>query len=223
MESSPSSVDTQEYVGMMLPWKYAARAKAITCSPVRSGVVICMNAHCQFHDRRTGSGDVGHEFKNVYLASDLEWFVVNSFGTVDPIPCVELPEFHNWTQTELYLACYGTDSISKTRRLLFDDVQMSKKLKLYVSTFDGASSVLSERREAVVEPLRVQTLEETVLEWSNGVEPITFVVLMKKRNDMMMRKISLLRNTVDVWKSEAEKSLCRCRELERKVKFLKKR
>ena len=157
------------------------------------------------------------------MASDLEWVVVNSFGLVEPSEYVHHPEFENWTMMELYGACHDTDCVDYTRKLFFDNEETSRKLKMYISSFDGACSVLSENRRAIQEPFRLHGLRETVEEWSNGVDPIVYVVMLKRRTDKMARKITIMKNTIDVWKNEAAVMNKKCAELEKKVRFLKKR
>ena len=222
MDSPSSSSIDPEQLGVMLPWKYASRAKSLTCSPIRRGVIICMNIDCTMHVGK-GANAVGHGDMRAVLANDLEWVVVNSFGAVDPSTDVHEPQFHNWTITELYSACQNTDCKAATSRRFFDCPESSMKLRQYVSSFDGASSVLAESKRAVFEPLRRHTLEETISEWSNGIDPMIYVLMLKRSNERMTRKLSIMRNTIDIWKAEAEKDKSNCVDLKRKIKFMKKR
>lgn len=224
--SSPDTSDDEEGCekGMLLPWKYAARAKCLTWSPVRQGVVVCMDLDCGKHRKGAVVGEKHHGFDgDVAWASDLEWVVINSFGVVEPTVWVNEPEFHNWTQTELYCACHGTDRKSTTTKMFFGKGETACKMRLYVASYEGAAYALGEHRDQSTSALRIQTLEETIAEWSNGVDPVLYVIMMKKRLEWTTKKMSKLKNHVSVWKWEAEKSLRAKEALERKVKFLNKR
>lgn len=224
MDSEYSDSEDGDYKGMLLSWKYAARAKSLTCSPLAADRIICMDLNCEGCGKNGVDKVHGNRGRTVFVASDLEWVVVNSFALVDPASgSVFQPEFHNWTLLELNTACFGTDCQDATRACFYKCEESAFKLRMYVSSFDGAASVLSEERSAVERPLRLHTLEETVGELSNGIDPIVYVLMMKKRIEKMSRRMTILKNTANVWKSTAENSEKKCYDLERKIRFLKKR
>jgi hypothetical protein len=160
---------------------------------------------------------------SVFQATDQEWVVVNSFAMVEPTIAYSEPEFYNWTQAELYVACHRTDCMASTTKSIFETEETSRKMRMYVASFDGACSVLTENRETLERGLRLHSLEETVMEWAGGIDPVTHVIVMKRRMERMVRKMTIMKNTIDVWKWDADKHKKKCLELEKKIRFMKKR
>jgi gas vesicle protein len=179
-----------------------------------------MDLSCNEHgNQKKGKG--GHW--GAPKATPLEHVVINSFTDINPRELTGSNEFVGWTENELHFACYGTDSLGETSKRMFDDKQMYEKLKTYVSTFEGAAEMFRKSEELMRSEEDVPSAIMTcVREWSGAMNPLIFLWCMKARNERMVGKIVRLKNTVDIWKEEAEKAKRETAQLKWKLKFLKK-
>ena len=54
------------------------------------------------------------------------------------------------------------------------------------------------------------------------MNPVTFLYVMKARNEAMNGKIMRLKNTADIWRMEADKAEFETKRLKYRVKYLKR-
>jgi hypothetical protein len=165
----------------------------------------------------------------VFEASPLEWVVVQSFAEIEPSFSGHRGTFTNWSNAELYLACYSTDDVKEVNKEIFNNETMLRKMKSYVTLFHGAACALDEG-VGTAESQRIASalpedrrLLDLVREWSDGIDPLTYVVMMKKRIDTLSGKVVRLNNTVEIWKGEATSKGKEVGDLKRRLHFLKKK
>jgi hypothetical protein len=224
---SPSSVESnvQLVAGAILPWKYASEGRCLTCSPIREKVIICMDLCCDRHDRN-GKGIGDHD--NAMIANDLEWAVVNSFTLVEPSFSVHAPEFAAWSTFELYSACHETDCEEATWRIFFRNEDTKRKLHRYVSTYE-VNSLIDKSSERIIKTkrdeirVRPRNVEEIVREWCGAEDPTQYILLMKRRLELLSGKVNKLQNTVDIWKNETKEKEKLLNDLKWKFRYLKKK
>ena len=216
-DSNSEATDT-DFRDCFAPWRDAFGMRILTCSPIRKGVAICMDINCMEHDVK--GGKPGAHWRTS-KASPLELVVINSFTGIDPKEMTGSNEFVGWTQTELHFACYGTDFVEEAQKRLFDNKAMNEKLKMYVSTFEGAAEVHRKSEEILREDNAAAVLN-CVRMWSGAMNPLLFLWMMKGRNDKMVSKIARLKNTFNIWKEEADQAKRETAQLKFKLKMLKK-
>lgn len=211
------SEEAPDFRDFLAPWKDAFGSRVLTCSPVKRGSVICMDILCDLHGGKGKTG--GHS--RYRKATPLEHVVINSFTDVNPREATGGNEFVGWTENELHFACYGTDCVEETGRRMFANKSMNDKLKIYVSTFEGAAEMFR-RSEELMQEDGVAAMFDCVKNWSGAMDPLLYLWCMKGRNQSMMNKIVRLKNTVEIWKEEAEKCKREVAQLKWKLKFIKK-
>lgn len=213
-----SNLSSLGHMDLFAPWKEAFGDRVLTCSPVRKGVTICMDMTCTLHEMHGGKKG-GHAMHA--KATPLEMVVINSFTGIDPKEVAGSNEFVGWTQNEIHFACYGTDIIEETEKRMFDNLAMREKLKTYVSLFEGAGEMFRQCDDIMKEDSAAAILH-CVKMWSGAMNPLIFLWGMKGRNDKMASKIVRLKNTVAIWKEEADKAKRETAQLKWKIKMLKK-
>lgn len=219
MSDNDSVSDASNFRDMFAPWREAFGSRVLTCSPVAKGHIICMDMDCNLHGRDDRGRAQGHtEYRK---ATPLELVVINSFSGINPREVVGSNEFVGWTESEIHFACYGTDDVAETQRRMFYNQATHEKLKTYVSMFEGAAEVFNRSYEILQEDTAA-SLTNCVREWSGAMNPLLFLWCMKGRNDKMASKIVRLKNTVLIWKDEAEKAKRENAQLKWKLKHLKK-
>jgi hypothetical protein len=211
-------VEAIDYGEFLVPWKGAFGLRALTCSPVRKGVAICMDVDCEKHDKK-GRGVGKHSVS--WKASPIEHVVVNAFSVVKPHDHVGCREFEGWTVRELEFACDNTDNLEATTRFMFENEVMAPKLKRYVSSHEGAAQEF-ERSEEIMEDDMEGAILTCVEAWSGSMNPLMYLWCMRGRMLSMTAKINRLRNTVDIWKSEADKAKNEVASLKWKLKMIRK-
>jgi hypothetical protein len=181
-----------------------------------------MDRECTKHYAKNGKGIGDHEL--FWQASSLEWSVVQSFSSVEPSISVWWKQFDGWTMGELQVATYGTDDVDTTGRRLFDDAVARAKLSAYVSSFSGATIALEETKAYLPDsPVGVPiSVEDVLKDWSAGIDPVTYVVLMKVRIDNMMHAIIRLKNTNNIFRSEIREAKSQVEELTKRLRYMKK-
>jgi hypothetical protein len=151
----------------------------------------------------------------------LTQIVVNAFSIVQPQDHVGCREFEGWTVRELGFACENTDNLEATRRFMFENEVMASKLKRYVASHEGAAQEF-ERSEEIMEDDIEGALFSCVEAWSGSMNPLMYLWCMRGRMMSMTAKISRLKNTVDIWKSEADKAKNEVAILKWKLKMIRK-
>jgi hypothetical protein len=183
-----------------------------------------MDRACEKHGG-DGKGTGGHRF--VWEATPLEWVVVQSFSEVEPAVAIHSGSFSGWSQGELYMVCYMTDDVDEVSKNLFNDMRVLTKMKRYISLFHAAASMLDEGVGVCGEGEQLlpvgQRMVDLVSEWSDGVDPLTYIVMMKRRIDDMSGKITRLKNTATIWKEDSISREKEVGELKKKLRFLKYR
>jgi hypothetical protein len=146
---------------------------------------------------------------------------VNSFAVVEPEVAVHSGEFGGWTHADMHVACFGSDDVERVSRHFFNNAGGAVRLRRYVSLYDQAGGAFLEIGNGVGEQGDVgERMVVIVKDWCGAVDPLTYVIMMKRRIDAMAAKIVRLQNTVDVWKAEVRDKEQKVSELARKVKFL---
>lgn len=214
--SDSEESEAPDFRDFLAPWNAAFGSRVLTCSPVRQGVIICMDLYCQEHGVNANKGH-----RHYPKATPLEHVVINSFTDVDPKEITGSSEFVGWTENELHFACFGTDCIEETTRRMFRSGTTSEKLKTYVSTFEGAAEMFG-NSERIMEEDTAAGIMKCVNQWSGAMNPLLYLWCMKGRNTKMANKIVRLKNTVDVWKEEADKAKRETAQLKFKLKMMKK-
>jgi hypothetical protein len=216
--SSSTTYSTMDDMSwFVVPWNCASRTNAMTCSPVRSERLICMDRSCAHHD--SSGGGVGHH-SGCYKATSLEWLVVHSFLDVDPTTANRKGVFEGWTQWELTSMCLKTDDADYVSKHLFGTGPMAQRLMAYVKSYAGAAEVLDEKVNWKSSGLNV---EEMVEKWSGGIDPCIYVLMMKSRLDKTNAILLRQKNTIEVWKGEAMKQKEKAETLSRRLWFTKKK
>jgi hypothetical protein len=226
---SPASSDNSDIMDgdmtdFLVTWKYAAMTKGITCSPVREHVLICMDRQCKRHESGTGKGLEGHA--GMWMASTLEWSVVNSFTSLEPSRAVHSGQFEGWTHTDMDVACFGTDNEGTVSRHFFSRPDGRVRLRRYVALYDAYGGSLIEiggNTDNTSDQERGEKIEAIVRGWCGGSDPINYVVMMDKRIADLSAKNVRLHNTVDVWKQTVKDHQLKIDELTRKLRFHLKR
>jgi hypothetical protein len=85
----------------------------------------------------------------------------------------------------------------------------------------GMDGILDGNRDQV--DLRRKKLDEIVMGLSGALDPILYVLLMKRRLELLTTKVNKLQNTVDVWKNESFRNEKMVKELSSKLQFLRKK
>lgn len=157
-----------------------------------------------------------------WKASSIEWAVVQSFSSVEPGISVWWKQFDGWTMGELQVACYETDDTDITSRRLFDEAGARLKLSAYVAAFTGARAALEETSIYLpgVGETRNLTVEDVVKEWSEGMDPVGYVVLMKARIEGMMHTIVRLKNTNNIFRKDLGDAKKEIGALKNRLRFL---
>ena len=211
-----------EEMNRLVPWKEAFGYRVVTSSPVRKGCYICMDPSCPFHDE-DGKGTKDHNWTS--KATALEQVVLNAFSGVDPADLVGTREFDGWTSADLHFACNSTYCAYETRKYMFGEGATAgpaaSKLRSFVSTFEKAALVYEENHNKLEVDVK-RAIFDCIKNWSGGMHPLMFLYTMKARNDTLTAKVLRMRNTVDVWKWEAEKATSEVKRLKTKIKLLKK-
>ena len=216
-DNDDEQTEVPDFRDFLAPWNNAFGSRVLTCSPVRKGIVICMDISCKHDSLKKRLG--GHD--GSMKATPLEMVVINSFTGIDPREMTGSNEFVGWSQNELHFACYGTDSVENVSKRMFDDRAMLEKLRTYVSTFEGAAEMFR-RSEELLQEDDAAAIMQCVNNWSGGMNPLLYLWCMKGRCQQMTSKIVRLKNTVGVWKEEYEKAKRETAQLKWKLKYQKK-
>lgn len=223
--SSDSSGEDFDLGGLLVPWKYAASAKAVTCSPTRDRVKICMDRDCKLHIEKSGRG-LG-EHRVFWKATCLEWAVVQSFSNVEPGVSVWWKQFDGWSMGELQVACYHTDDAEVVSRRLFQDKTARAKLSAYMASFTGAQVAMEDFWSYLPEGSgrsgRTLTVEEVIKGWGNPADPVAHVVMMKARIESMMHTIIRLKNTNNIFREEVSETKKKLAEVTNRLRFQAKK
>jgi hypothetical protein len=168
------------------------------------------------------SGRGTGEHRIFWKATCLEWAVVQSFSIVEPGVSVWWKQFEGWSMGDLKIACCDTDDVELTSRRLFDKGPMQAKMFAYVAGFTGASIALDNPRSYYPNhnPEGEYTIEEVVKEWCDGTDPMTFVILMKARNESMHHLITRLKNTNNILRADLRETNEKCAGFANRVRFL---
>lgn len=175
-----------------------------------------MDRKCERHDVR-GKGTGMHSV--CWKASSLEWLVVHSFFNVDPRQEIKQKTFEGWTQFELCAMCHETDNVSYVSKHLFGKGEAAKRLQMHVKSYKGAAEVLDQTSGWKSDGV---TVEDIVASWSGGIEPEVYVLMMKSRIDSMSAALLRQKNTIEIWKEQANKYKDRAEDLARRLKYAKK-
>ena len=226
-----STVDSESTVSeivdlkdCLFPWVTVMTVGALTCSPVDAGRIICVDSTCIDHDGcGRGKPDVGgglhcHSWK----ATNLERLVVFSFLNVEPRLAVGTAQFEGWTETELSAACFETDCLSNTQRLLFDNKIACRKLKKYTAGFTEMAEMMSKHFGNCQGDEGDEAITSFIMEVCGGIDPILYVATFQSRMDRMEQKVNQLKNTVKIWKEEAVNMKKDANKLMGKLRYIKK-
>ena len=209
-----------ECPNVLVPWKNAFGGRVLTCSPVRRGAIICMDPECRSHEGEYEQGVRNHA--GCVKATSLEQVVINGFTNLDPMDAVGSREFTGWTFAEISFACSRTDDVKATKLFMFDGDEMPKKLKTLVSTFDGAARIYQEVQETIHRDGGYFALCGILDEWRGEMDALSFLHVMKARLDTCNRKVALLTNSVEIWKSDAIRAKSELERLKQAIKLLRK-
>jgi hypothetical protein len=177
-----------------------------------------MDMKCEYH-QENGRGKGDHSLS--WKATALEQVVVHSFGVVEPGDFIGTREFEGWTLSEIDFACNHTNDWKRTIALMFDRETTSAKLRSYVATHEGAADVFK-RYENIKEGSTHEAVYKCIVEWSGGLDPLIYLYMLRQRNATMSGKMNRLRNSVNVWKGEAEKHSIEIGRLKNRIRFMKK-
>jgi hypothetical protein len=123
--------------------------------------------------------------------------------------------------SEIDFALNHTNDWKRTIAVMFDRGVTSAKLRSYVATYEGAADVFK-RYEGMKEGSTREAVYKCINDWSGGVDPLIYLYMLRQRNATMSGKMMRLRNTVEVWKGEAEKHSIEIARLKNKIRFMKK-